>query len=64
MGATRVSSHSFAPVADGTRFEREFIYRSPNLLFALLNRISIEVRVEEESEQALRNLKRVLEGRS
>ncbi len=59
-----VITYSLTPTADGTRFEREFVYPSPNLLFALLNRISIKARVEEESDQAVRNLKRVLEGRS
>jgi hypothetical protein len=56
-----VITYSLAPAAEGTRFEREFIYPSRNLLFSILNRISIRARVEEESDQALRNLRRVLE---
>lgn len=54
--------YTLKPVAEGTRFEREFIYPSPNLLFAALNRISIRSKVEAESTQALGNLKRVLEA--
>ena len=56
--------YSLTPVDEGTRFERELIYPSPNLLFAMLNRISIRSRVEQESDQAVRNLKRVLESSS
>lgn len=59
-----VITYSLTPVADGTRFEREFIYPSHNLLFAILNRISIKSRVEEESDQAMHNLKRMLENPS
>ena len=59
-----VIRYSLTPVAEGTRFERELIYPSPNLLFAMLNRISIRSRIEQESAQAVRNLKRVLESPS
>jgi hypothetical protein len=55
-------TYALTPVAEGTRFERELIYQSPNLLFAMLNRISIRSRVEQESDEAVRNLKRVLES--
>jgi hypothetical protein len=56
-----VITYALAPVAEGTRFDREFIYPSGNLLFAILNRASIRSQVEAESAQALVNLKRVLE---
>lgn len=46
----------------GTRFVRELAYRSPNLLFALLNRAHIRGEIEAESAEALRRLKQVLEG--
>jgi len=59
-----VITYSLAPVAGGTRFVREFIYPSPTLLFAILNWISIKSRVEEESDQAVHNLKHVLESPS
>ena len=57
-----VITYTLTPVTEGTRFEREFAYPSRTLFFAALNRISIRSRVEEESAQALQNLKRVLEG--
>jgi hypothetical protein len=50
------------PVAEGTRFERKFVYPSSNLLFAIANRISIRSKVEQESDRAVRNVKRVLES--
>ena len=54
-------TYSLRPVAKGTRFERELIYPARNLLFATLSRISINSRVEDESDRAVHNLKRVLE---
>jgi uncharacterized protein YndB with AHSA1/START domain len=57
-----VITYTLTPVAEGTRFEREFIYPSPTLFFAALNRMSIRAKVEAESAQALENLKRVLES--
>ena len=57
-----VITYSLTPVAEGTRFERTFVYPSPNLLFAIINRISIRSKVEQESDRAVRNLKRVLES--
>jgi hypothetical protein len=56
-----VITYALAPAADGTRFERTFVYPTRNLLFSLLNRVSIRSKVEAESEQALRNVKRILE---
>ena len=43
-----------------TVFYREFTYRAPNLLFVMLNAISIRRQIQAESEQAVQNLKRVL----
>ncbi len=57
-----VITYTLTPVAEGTRFDREFIYPSPNLLFAALNRISIRSKVEAEWKQAVENLKRLLEA--
>jgi len=48
---------------DGTRFTRDFTYRSPNLLFAFLNRLALRQRIEAESAEAVRRLKAKLEGR-
>jgi hypothetical protein len=46
----------------GTRFDREFVYASPTLLFAVLNRLGIRAEVERESAEAVRRLKAVLEA--
>lgn len=59
--AAGVITYALTPVAEGTRFERELVYGSPNLLFAVLNWISVRARVEAESAQAVQNLKRRLE---
>lgn len=55
-------SYSLAPTATGTHFVREFEYRTPNLLFALLNRLSLRSRIEAESAPAVRQLKERLES--
>jgi uncharacterized protein YndB with AHSA1/START domain len=57
-----VVTYTLASAGAGTRFEREFVYSSPNLLFALLNRLSIRAKVETESAEAVRRLKEVLES--
>jgi hypothetical protein len=57
-----VVSYSLAPTTIGTHFVREFEYRSPNLLFALLNRFSLRDRIDAESAQAVRQLKARLES--
>jgi uncharacterized protein YndB with AHSA1/START domain len=46
----------------GTRFDRELVYASPTLLFAVLNRLGIRAKVERESAEAVRRLKAVLEA--
>jgi uncharacterized protein YndB with AHSA1/START domain len=46
-----------------TRFDREFVYASPTLLFAVLNRLGIRKKVEGESAEAVRRLKAILEAR-
>ena len=56
-----VVTYRLAPSAGGTRFDRELVYGSPNLLFLALNRLTIRERVEAESAQAVRNLKQRLE---
>lgn len=54
-------TYTLGPDADGTRFERDLVYPSPNLLFALLNRLSVRDKVEAESSEALRRLKERVE---
>lgn len=46
----------------GAFFEREFIYPTPNLLFALLDVLVVRRRVYAESVEALRRLKQALEA--
>jgi uncharacterized protein YndB with AHSA1/START domain len=57
-------TYTLSPSAEGTRFERELIYPSRNLLFAIINRLSIRRQVEVESAQALAQLKERLETAS
>jgi len=45
-----------------THFEREFDYAAPNLLFAILNQLSIRSQIEAESTAAVLGLKRELEA--
>jgi uncharacterized protein YndB with AHSA1/START domain len=48
---------------DGTRFERELVYRMPNAWSALLDVLFIRRRMSAQSEEALRRLKDLLEAR-
>jgi uncharacterized protein YndB with AHSA1/START domain len=54
-------TYTLRPSAEGTRFERELIYPSRNLLFALLNGLSIREQVQAESAEAVARLKQRLE---
>lgn len=56
--------YRLTPVAHGTRFEREFRYTSPTLLFAIVNLLTLRGQIEAESAQALLALKRELEQAS
>ncbi|MPW16531.1 SRPBCC family protein [Paraburkholderia sp. CNPSo 3157] len=47
--------------ANGTRFERTFIYRSPTLWFALLDAVLLRAKIQAESDEAVERLKNVLE---
>jgi uncharacterized protein YndB with AHSA1/START domain len=55
-------AYSLTPTARGTRFERVFTYRAPTLWFAILDRLLLRARIREESGEALRRLKRAVEG--
>ena len=57
-----VITYTLASVGAGTRFDRELVYGSPNLLFVLLNRLSVRATIEGESAEAARRLKAVLES--
>jgi uncharacterized protein YndB with AHSA1/START domain len=54
-------SYTLTPTPAGTHFVREFDYGSPNLLFALLNRWGIREQIEDESRQAVGQLKQRVE---
>jgi hypothetical protein len=55
-------TYTLASAGAGTRFDRELVYASPNLLFAALNRLGIRAKIESESAEAVRRLKQVLEA--
>ena len=57
-------TYTLTLAGEATRFTRELAYPSRNLLFVLLNRLSIRQQVEAESAQAVHNLKQILEARS
>lgn len=54
-------TYTLRPSGEGTRFERELIYPSRNLLFALLNSLSLREQVQAESTTAVERLKQRLE---
>jgi hypothetical protein len=54
-------TYSLISTEGGTRFQRVFMYRAPTLWFALLNRLLLRERIQAESDEAVRRLKRVLE---
>jgi uncharacterized protein YndB with AHSA1/START domain len=55
-------TYALTPTAHGTRFEREFTYRAPSLWFATLNTLFLRARIQSESDDAVLQLKRVLEA--
>jgi len=56
-----VITYALTPQADDTMFEREFIYPVPPL-YLLLDWLLLRRRVQAESAEALRRLKRRLEA--
>jgi uncharacterized protein YndB with AHSA1/START domain len=54
-------TYTITPSADGTTFERDFVYSMPNRFLALLDGLVLHRRVEAESTEALRQLKQALE---
>jgi len=59
-GSGRVT-YKLTPDAHGTKFERELVYSSNNLLFVIVNTLKLRSRIEAESADALRRLKSVME---
>lgn len=54
-------TYTLKPENNGTRFEREFVYPTPNWFFRLMDALVIRRRVRHESEKAVQQLKAVLE---
>ena len=59
-----IVTYRLTPQAAGTHFVREFDYESPNLLFGMLNVLTLRSRIEAESQQAVARLKARLESAS
>jgi len=55
-------TYTLTPSGTGTRFDRELVYASPSILFAVLNRASVRAKVERESATAVQRLKEILEA--
>jgi len=55
-------TYTLTPSGTGTRFDRELVYASPSILFAMLNRASVRAEVERESATAVQRLKQILES--
>jgi hypothetical protein len=55
-------TYTLTPSAQGTRFERDFTYRVPSLWFVTLNELFLRARIQSESDEAVSQLKRVLEA--
>jgi hypothetical protein len=60
-GGSAIITYRLTAPGDGTRFERELVYRMPNLRLAVLDRLFIRRRMAAESTEALRRLKLILE---
>ncbi|MGC7403955.1 SRPBCC family protein [Pandoraea pneumonica] len=54
--------YKLTPEGTGTRFERDFIYRTPNLLFLVLDPIFIGPRVRAESAQGATQLTQIFDA--
>ena len=63
-GGTATITYSFTKVGAGTRFDRDLVYSHPGLIFAILDKLLGHRLLATESEQALRQLKELLEGES
>lgn len=55
-------TYTLTPSGTGTRFERDFVYQAPTLLFSILNWAALRNRIDAESREAVTRLKARLEG--
>lgn len=53
--------YTLTPVAGGTHFERDIVYRGDNLLFVVVDALKIKAIMDADSAEALRRLKRAIE---
>ncbi|CAN5905165.1 hypothetical protein BH20PSE1_BH20PSE1_25130 [soil metagenome] len=60
-GGTATITYTLKPESQGTRFKREFVYNMPVLFGALGDFLSLQSRLQAESAESLRRLKRILE---
>jgi len=60
-GGDGTITYTFTPAGDTTAFRREFVYAMPNAFAALLDWLFLRRRIEAESAEAVRRLKRALE---
>lgn len=60
-GGSATLTYRLTPDGTGTRFERELVYRMPNVWLAFLDKLVIRRQMAAESEEALQQLKRLLE---
>jgi hypothetical protein len=61
-GGRGVVSYLITPTASGSRFERNFRYSFRNLLWVVLDQVEIRRRIEQESTEAVRRLKDILDA--
>jgi uncharacterized protein YndB with AHSA1/START domain len=54
--------YTLTPLPAGTHFERELVYRGPNLLFAIIDALRVRAVMEADSAEALQRLKRAVEA--
>jgi hypothetical protein len=55
-------TYSLTSIGNATRFERDFTYRTQSLWFGLLNWLVLRSRIQDESDTAVLQLKRLLEA--
>jgi hypothetical protein len=60
-GGTATITYTLLPESQGTRFKREFVYNIPVLFGELGDFLSLQSRLQVESAESLRRLKRILE---
>lgn len=55
-------TYRLTPSGAGTRFERDFVYQAPTLLFSILNWAALRKQIDEESAAAVQKLKTTLDA--